>query len=329
MQRLWFAFLLLLTGVRPALADNPFGLMLWPTGGEPLSLLAARTAGIGAAWFRPPAVRADRWRLGGSCPDCAALSHLGLNIVLTVRSDNQVGQPLDEDAYRAILASILDTWKPAVLVIESEENLSPRFAAAPELYAARLAAGCALAHARGIACTNGGLSAEAAASLTWLSLLDEGKVAQACEFARAAFYSEGDPQAGAALCGYRASQEVPADLRARMLANADRLIAVYRAAPIDALNFHWCSHDAAALATTADLLSRLSGKPAMSNEIRQRPWDADPAYVRPLLRAAFASRLKVAIWYSLDAPDAVSLFNEDGSLRPGGRAFARQMSGRK
>ncbi len=329
MRHLCLAILLLLAGIPPALANNPFGLMLWPAAGEPLSLLAARAAGLGVAWFRPPAVFIDRWRPGTPCPDCAALRHLGLNIVLTVRSDNRDARAVPMQSYKTILASVLDAWNPAVLVIENEENLSPRYSAAPDLYAIELAAGCALAHARGIACANGGLSADAAASLAWFTLLDDGKPDQACDFARNAFYGEADRQAGASLCAYRASKDVPAAQRARMLAGADRLMPIYRAAPIDVLNFHWHGHDAATLATTANLLSRLSGKPTMSNDIRLRPWDADPMFVRPLLRAAFASQLKVAVWYSLDTAGSVSLFNDDGSLRPTGAAFARQMSGRK
>ena len=148
-------------------------------------------------------------------------------------------------------------------------------------------------------------------------------------FARRALYTEDEPEAGVALCRYRTVAEVPPERRDALLKNADRLIPVYRAAPIDAVNFHWYGHDAGALATTAAILGQLTGKPVLSNEIGQRPWDVTPARVRPLMRAAFAAQLKAAIWYSIDSPFSRSLFEESGALRPSGLEFAKQMSGRK
>jgi hypothetical protein len=122
---------------------------------------------------------------------------------------------------------------------------------------------------------------------------------------------------------------VPEEVTAALLQNADRFLAIYKRAPIDAVNFHWYGHDATVLATVADALARATGKPVLSNEIGQWRWDAGPANVQPLLRAAVAAKLKLAIWYSLDTPNTASLFNQDGSLRRTGVEFARQMSGRK
>jgi hypothetical protein len=122
---------------------------------------------------------------------------------------------------------------------------------------------------------------------------------------------------------------VPDSLLHELLQNADLLLPVYRASPIDAVNIHWYGGDANALAQTIGVIERLVGKPVMSNEIGQRRTDADPAHVRPLLRAAFAGRMKLAIWYSVDSEDSVSLFEPDGRLRPAGEEFAHQMSGRK
>lgn len=75
-------------------------------------------------------------------------------------------------------------------------------------------------------------------------------------------------------------------------------------------------------------LGHITGKPAMSNEIGQRS-AADPNDVRPLLRAAIAAHIKVAIWYSIDTSNTRSLFEPDGRLRPAGWEFQRQMSGFK
>ena len=48
-----FVLLLLFQGCRPALADNPYGVMLWSNGEDP-ALLLARARGLGVAWYRPP-----------------------------------------------------------------------------------------------------------------------------------------------------------------------------------------------------------------------------------------------------------------------------------
>ena len=342
--RLVFSSLLLLLAVAapPAHADNPFGVMLWPAGGEDISLLAARAGGLGVAWYRPPAVFVDGWQPGEPCPTCAALARSGLHLALTVRNGGRdyaphrpSTPPVDIDAYKRTLASILDAWKADILVVENEEN-RPWFYAGgtpgidvSQAYGRELEAACAVAHAHGAACTNGGLSSDAAAAVAWQDYLERGQADLACDFARRAFYTERNPAAGTRLCAYRSVGEVPKEVRAALLHNADRFLAIYQRAPIDAVNFHWYGHDATALAVVADALARATGKPALSNEIGQWRWDAAPANVRPLLRAATAAKLKLAIWYSLDTPNTASLFNQDGSLRQTGQEFAHQMSGRK
>ena len=317
-------------------ADNPFGLMLWPAGGTDLSMLAARAVGVGVGWYRPPAVFVDRWQTGQRCAVCTALAASGLHLALTVRTDGRDGPlhkpsapPGDSDAYRRTLRDIIATWRPAVVVIEHEENLPRFYSGSPATYARQLTIACDVAHEQGAACTNGGLSSDAAAAVAWLDLLEQGKSDQACEFARHSFYTESDDEAGKSLCAYRSAADLPADRRARLLQNADRLLSVYQSAPLDLVNFHWYSHDAGALAVTAATIRRITGKPVMSNEIGQRPWDVDAALVRPLLRAAVSAGLKVVIWFSVEGANSASLFNDDGSLRPAGREFARQMSGRR
>lgn len=324
-----------LLGGTPAMAENPFGVMLWPAAGQDTPLLVARAAALGVAWFRPPAVFVDRWRPGAPCPACAALARSGLKVALTVRNGGEAATrrpsepPADLAAYEHSLAAIVEAWHPAILVVEHEENNPASYNATAAAYEDQLRAACAVAHGHGAACTNGGLTSDAAAGLAWLALLDEGKTERACDFARRVYSTEDDPDAGGALCSYTSRAAVPPEVRTRLLGNAEALLPVYRRAPLDVLNFHWYGHDASALAETAAVLARLTGKPVMSNEIGQRPWDAAPSHVRALLRGAFAAGVSPAIWYSVDGPGSVSLFNEDGSLRPAGREFAHQMSGRK
>jgi hypothetical protein len=326
----------------PARADNPFGLMLWPDGGDDLSLVVAQAKGLGVGWLRPPAVFIDRWRADAPCPVCDEPGRAGLDVALTVRNGGRdyaprrpSTAPTDMDGYKRTLSAILDRWKPRILVVENEEN-NPLFYRAGSsstdmtaAYGRELAAACEVAHARGIACTNGGLSSGAAAALTWLALLERGEPERACRFAMRAFYSEDFKDAGDGLCRYQTAAQVPDDVRSALLHDGDRLLALYKSAPIDRVNVHWYGHDPGVFVTVTDELSKASGKPVMSNEIGQWRWDANPTYVRPLLRAAVAAGVAPAIWFSIDTAATLSLFNPDGSLRPTGREFAHQMSGRK
>ncbi len=93
------------------------------------------------------------------------------------------------------------------------------------------------------------------------------------------------------------------------------------------VNFHWFGGDSRAFAEVANYLSHATGKPAMTNEFGQRKGAADPQQVRPLLRAAIAETMPLAIWYSIDTADTVSLFGPDGRLRATGWEFQRQLSG--
>lgn len=320
----------------PARADNPFGVMLWPNPAlSDLSMALARAAGLGVGWFRPPAVNIGAWRVGHACPECKAFAHSPLRVALTVRNTAAANRPstppADLEAYKKTLGSILDSWKPALLVVEYEENL-PSFYTSPDRardYGRQLAAACEVAHARSIACTNGGLSYEAAALLAWLATVEHGGNERACDFARRTLYRKGEPQAGAKFCARDGTARLDNKDSADRLADARALLDIYKASAIDAVNFHWYGHDAAALSETVDLLGRLTGKPVVSTEIGQRSWDADVERVRPLLRAAFAAGLRTAIWFSLDTPGTVSLFNGDGTLSPAGVEFAKQMAGKR
>lgn len=331
MKRGLLILLLMIAPMMAARADNPFGVMLWPAPGQDFTLMAARAGALGVVWFRPPTLYVDRWKADANCAACKALAKSGLSLVLTVRNAGRdsaprspSSPPLDFPAYSATLAAMIEQWHPAMLVVEEEENRLYRYAGTAQDYHLELEAACKVAHAHGIRCSNGGLSYEAATGLTWYRLLQDGKADIACDYARRAFYERFEK-----LCGFRRADQVPTDLRERLLANGDGLIPYYRQSPIDAVNFHWNGGDAAALSQTIDALSRLTGKPVMSNELSLRRTDSDPSHVRPLMRAAMAGGMKLAVWYSYDGEDSVSLFDEAGRLRPAGQEFVHQMSGLK
>lgn len=313
----------------PAHAANPYGVMLFPNPGEDYSLTLARARGLGVSWFRPPTIALKRWENGKPCATCAIFARSGLALAITVRNvADASGQeaarpPADPDAFRRILDSVVAAWSPSLLAVESDEDAATSYdggAEGPKAYLAELNVACAVAHAHRVLCTNGGLTGQGAAAATWLGFLAAGQADRACDFAKRALPGE-------SLCPYRQAAEVPAALRQRLAGTAIALIEAYRAAPIDMVNFHWFGRDTQAFAETAEYLAHATGKPAATNELGQRRNAADPELVRPLLRAALAEGLRVAIWYSVDTTDTVSLFGRDGLLRPTGWEFQRQLSG--
>jgi hypothetical protein len=323
---------LLLMAVSPAVwADNPFGVAVWPSQGQDMSLMAARAGALDVAWFRPPPLYVDRWHPDPGCPACRALTRSGLSVALVVRNSGRdalprrpSAPPENFDAYAVSVGAMIDQWRPALLVVEEEENRLYRFAGTALDYRAELETACKVAHQRNIPCANGGLSYEAVTGATWLQLLKDGKPDIACDYARRAFYERFDT-----VCSFRRAEDVPPDMREKLLQGADALLPIYKTAPLDSVNFRWTGGDAVALAQTIEAIARVTGKPVISTDLSLRRSDSDPRHVRPLMRAAMAGGMKVVIWTSIDSEDSTALFDEQGRLDPAGQEFAHQMSGLK
>jgi hypothetical protein len=322
----------LLLAVAPATRsapNNPYGVMMFPNPGEDFDLVLARARGLGVSWYRPPTIALLHWMIGAPCPVCAVYGRSGLKLAVTIRNtgDPYAQQPSpppdDLSKFQKSTASIVATMRPSIVAIENEEN-SPVFYAGGadwgHTYAGELSAGCAAAHEYHIACTNGGLTGEAAAALTWLSYLEHGQPDRACDFAQRALPRE-------KLCDYHAASDVPAALKQRLIGPAGVLLNLYRTLPLDYVNFHWFGADSRAFAETAAFLAQATGKWAITNEFGQLRNEADPKLVRPLLRAVVAETMPLAIWYSVDTAETESLFGKDGRLRPTGWEFQRQLSG--
>ena len=293
--------------------------------------MAARAGALDVAWFRPPTLYVDRWRPDPNCPSCRSLAKTGLSVALVVRNTGRDAAPRrpsappeDVEAYARIVGAMLDQWHPALLVVEEEENRLYRFAGTAVDYRKELETACKAAHERKIACANGGLSYEAVTAATWLQLLRDGKPDIACDYAKRAFYER-----LGTVCSFRRAEDVPPDLREKLLQNADALLPIYKTAPLDSVNFRWNGGDAVALAQTIEAIGRVTGKTVISTDFSLRRSDSDPRHVRPVMRAAMAGGMKVAIWTSADSEDSTALFDEQGRLRPAGQEFAHQMSGRK
>ena len=268
---------------------NPFGLLL---GARTLDARARVEVvrRLGARYCRPvDAVAADR--PAAPCPECDAARDGGLRLVLTVRANgggvlHPTTPPADLDAYRRGVAQWLDRYRPALLAVENEENSDLFYRGTPAQYLAELKAACAVAHERGIPCTNGGL----------VSALVVALVAEAYRGARG---------------------------RAQV-ARGKALVAGYREAGADYVNFHWYVKDARALGDALAYLKSATGLEPISNEVGQTGTD-DPALVAGLLQKIIEADLPLAVWFSVDtAPGRARALTDDrGTLRATGDAFQR------
>ncbi len=196
--------------------------------------------------------------------------------------------------------------RPALLVVENEENSALFYRGTPEEYGAELRAACQVAHARGVPCTNGGLVSVLVALLVYDGYRAAGQTARAETFAARAF----TPAQRQRLGGPQAQEQ---------LARGRALLAQYRAAGADFLNIHWYVPDPQALREAVTFLRERVGLPIVTNEIGQH--DDNPQTTTALLEAVADLGLPFAVWFSIDAAQARALMDPDGTLRPTGEAF--------
>lgn len=293
---------------QPPVQPNPFGVMLPPRiAASPRGMEVARE--LGAVLVRPLALFVGAW--DGRCAACDAALQAGFKLVLTVRNGNDASPspPVrDLAAYRKTLGEILDRYPPAVLVVENEENSRLFYTGTPEQYGAQLRAACEVAHAREIACANGGLVSSLVALLVYHHYLDTGRREAAEDFRRRAFPTAPPRQ----LESRKAREQV--DI-------GRRLLQAYRAAGADYVNFHWYIADGRALQEAVEYLRDQTGLPAITNEVGQHT--SDPADTVAIMTAVVKAGLPVAVWFALDGPKARGLVDPDGTLRPTGEAFRR------
>jgi hypothetical protein len=295
------------TAPRPT-GQNPFGLML------PSQLVRSSQGmqiakALGVVYFRPSAIFLDEWN--GTCPECDIALKAGLQLVLTVRNNGRgqaTAPPSDLAAYQRTLSQVLDTYRPAVLVVENEENSALFYTGTPEEYAAELKAACQVAHQKGIPCTNGGPVSLAVALLVYDHYLESRQTTAAQDFATRAFTAEEQQ-----LLNSPKAQE--------QIRKGQALLASYRAAGADYVNFHWYIADPRALGEAVAYLKAQTGLPVITNEIGQH--SDDPNQTTAIMGKVVELGLPIAVWFSVDAPKARGLVNMDGTLRPTGQAFQR------
>ncbi len=352
------AFLALLCG--PALAQaTQFGVVAAEDLPSPDDLIP-RARQLGAQSVRPPVVWVDRWITGRSpcaADDCARWTGAGLPLVLVIRANGQFGRPTtppkDLAAFRKTVGQILDSYRPALLVVEDEENTidtysdgtrpgewdSPRDGIdTADAYVRELEAACQTAHARKIACTDGGLSGDAVAAAQWVSFMRKDHAAHACSLARRAF------DGGEQMCRLKKiDQAAPA--RLQQAQRVDRLLALFRRSSVDYVNVHWDQADDESFGWVLDYVRTASGKPVVSTRISPPTdqVDAQPEITARLLDTAARQSLVHALWQladrpaptepaaAADSPDAAAPDAADGDDGPAttDATFAEYMDRRK
>src|SRR5687768_7872545 len=139
--------------------ENPFGVILKR---DQVGRAAIATS-LNVAYARTtPAVFMDEW--DGTCASCDEYRSAGLELVLTVRyNGSRAGEPIepttppdDLQDYRVRLGEILDATAPDILVVENEPDAREFYRGSPAQYLETLSAACEVAHARGVACADGG-----------------------------------------------------------------------------------------------------------------------------------------------------------------------------
>lgn len=293
--------------VLPPTGQNPFGLML-PSRlvRSPGGIQVAKV--LGAVYFRPTSIFLDQWN--GTCPECDIALNVGLKLVLTVRNSGPSPTPPPRDlaAYQRTLGAVLSKYRPVVLAVENEENSRLFYTGTPEDYGAQLKAACQAAHRQGIPCTNGGLVSALVASLVYAQYRETGQSAAAQDFAARTLTPE-------------QQQQLHSATAREQIARGTALLQAYRAAGVDYVNFHWYIADTRALGEAVAYLRARTGLPVMTNEVGQ--FTDDPNQTTAVMTKIVESGLPLAVWFGLDGPKARGLVNQDGSLRPAGKAFQR------
>ncbi len=285
----------------------------------PLDTRMSVARNLGVAYYRPGDIKVDKWK--GTCSDCDAAQQAGLKLLLTLRNGGGLGQPstppADLESYKITVSQILDKYPGAMAVVENEENSGALFySGTPEQYHAELKAACEVAHSKAMKCTNGGLVSAMVALLVYDDFLGKGQQAAADDFLRRA-----EPDK------YQQIVSNPASARSQ-IDKGKALVAGYKAAGADYMNFHWYVADTRAFEEAVAYLREASGLPVLSNEMGQQK-NENPAEVTGKMKKSVELGLPIVVWFSMDISGfagAKGLQESDGTLRPNGEAFRNHIS---
>jgi hypothetical protein len=309
-----------------ATSCNPYGVDLAPgaLGDDAALHLVANVFDV--PYYRPGTLYLDRLAEDLSCTLCDRALLWNLRLVLVVRAGGDpltpTSPPASLDAYGKTLGAFLDRYPKAIaaVVIEDEADTGARWSGSVADYLAELAAGCQVAHERGVRCAGSGVSSTSVLFLLAGYYQTHGNTAEAIRILQTA---EGNPDVPAVFTSGAPTEQDVLDLLA---ANQDRLdrtgqlLAGYGGAGADWVNFHWYESNEITLGAVVPLLRLVSGcVGVISDAIGQR--DDDPLETTHKLMDLAEMGVRLVVWASADAGSAGSLVDATGALRPTGQAL--------
>ncbi len=311
-----------------------FGVMVAKSGGRniPPERQAQIVKALGVNYTR---AKIDIKTWNGSSNACDAYTAAGLKFLLNVNyavprnavgDHNPVPFPTDMAAYSNALNSILDKYKPEVLVVENEEDNPLYHTGSAEDYLTELKTAIDIAHKRGIKVTNGGITVREVCLIVYDDLMQKGRKKEAMDFVTKA--------APPALV--QRVQNTNNKMIQRQIEFGRKILAAYKTLDLDYVNFHWyepvkmrgkggdADFDAAIFSYVADYIKTATGKPVMSNEFGVL--QPSPELVKNILHAVRNAGLAYGIFYSADggtegSGKAVALQDAGGNLKENGVAF--------
>lgn len=320
---------------------NPFGGLIDKTDNSAVPLdkkiQVAKTLGLN--YIR---LRADIDSWNGTINNYDDFAEAGFKIVLNINygiprngfgEKQPVAFPTDLDAYSTTFTTILDKYKPALVVVENEEDNPGYHSGTADDYINELKTAISICHSKGLKVTNGGLTEREIMLLVYDDLMSSGKTQEAYDFAQRAI----PQQYLSKLNNY---QKLPAIQRALTFGKA--VIQAYKTLDLDYVNFHWyepsaargrmnglalnTDHiDPAVFAAVINYLSRVTGKPVITNEFGVL--NTSPTLITELMQKILDAKMDYAIFYSGDgAGGSKALQNGDGSLRETGEAVKKFIS---
>lgn len=311
-----------------------FGVMVAKTEGKiiPPSQQVKVAQALGVKYIRG---RIDIQGWAGSNDSYDTYAAAGLKVILNINygiprsatgDHDPIPFPTDMTAYSKALNSILDKYKPEVVVIENEEDNPNYHSGSAEDYINELKTGIEIVHAKGLKVANGGITYREACLIIYDDMVQHGDKQKANEFAQKVF---------TAALSQRLKNANPQVQR--QLEFGRKIIAAYKTLNLDYVNFHWYEPvkargamgentndtivDATIFEFAAGYLTKLTGKQTMSNEFGV--FNPSVSLIKGLLQAVRDAKLAYAIFYSADGGGgkAVALQNGFGELRQNGNAF--------
>lgn len=318
-------------------SNNPvrFGVMVAKTEGKiiPPSQQVKVAKALGVNYIR---ARIDIEGWAGSNDACDTYAAAGLKILLNINygiprtatgEKDPIPFPTDMVAYSKAVNSILDKYKPEVVVIENEEDNPNYHAGSADDYINELKTGIQIAHAKGLKVTNGGITVREVCLIIYDDYMQHGQQQKAKDFAARVF-----PDALLQRLNNLHNPQI-----ARQVEFGRKIIAAYKTLDLDYVNFHWyepvrgrgkmgndvndTTLDESIFTSVVNYLKTVTGKPVLTNEFGV--FNTSPALVKGILKAAYDAKLSYAIFYSADGGvgKAVALQNAIGELRQNGIAF--------